>query len=186
MSIMLLACAALISPICKSSTVFRAIEDRPIRASYLITVADDFIVDIYHNGRAVPDSKRQMIEERYGATAERINIEVRKGDWLVFNVVNNRLRWGGAAYSAVSGCFAQNEFGFTSSLEDGHWSACDTPHDVDKFVTHRDYLTHQPARPISFVWADGNALMQQFAGDQWKGTSLWGNNRNTWIKVIVD
>jgi hypothetical protein len=36
-------------------------------AQYLYTVADDFIVEVYHNGERVP------------------------GDWLVFNVVNNRL-----------------------------------------------------------------------------------------------
>src|SRR3954469_20834310 len=64
-------------------------------ADRLFTVADDFIVDVYHNGVKVPDSKRTLLVERFGATAERIDIEVRRGDWLVFNVVNNRMRWGG-------------------------------------------------------------------------------------------
>src|SRR5438067_12701216 len=98
-SILLTVCATfLLSPISQKPAIPPQVtEDRTIRAAYLITVADDFIVDVLHNGRAVPDSKRQMIKERYGATADRINIEVRKGVWLVFNVVNNRLRWGGAA-----------------------------------------------------------------------------------------
>src|SRR6476646_5439873 len=73
-------------------------ETPPLRARYLITVADDFLVDVYRNGRAVPDAKRTLLDERFGATVERLDVEVRKGDWLVFNVVNNRMRWGGASY----------------------------------------------------------------------------------------
>src|SRR4051812_19071412 len=75
----------------------------PVLARTLIAVADDFIVDVYHNGVKVPDDRREMVEEVHGATVERIKLDVRKGDWLVFNVVNNRLRWGGASYFAVSG-----------------------------------------------------------------------------------
>ena len=72
-------------------------------ADRLFTVADDFIVDVYHNGVKVPDAKRTLLHEVFGATAERIDIEVREGDWVVFNVVNNRLRWGGASYFGVTG-----------------------------------------------------------------------------------
>src|SRR4051794_3180660 len=64
----------------------------------MFTVADDFIVDVYHNGLKVPDAKRTLLVEAFGATAERVDLKVRRGDWLVFNVVNNRLRWGGASY----------------------------------------------------------------------------------------
>ncbi len=188
MSTLLQLCAISFLSSFSSESAFRAqaVEPKPIRAAYVITVADDFIVDIYHNGRAVPDSKRQMLEERYGATAERINIEVRKGDWLVFNVVNNRMRWGGAYYFAAAGCFAANEFGFSSNLEDGNWCVCDTVHDAAKFILRREYLANQPAKAISTLWADGGAMMRQFAGDQWKGTPLWGSSRNTWIKVLVE
>src|SRR5438270_4723551 len=72
-------------------------------ADHLFTVADDFIIDIYHNGVKVPDRKRTLLEERFGATAERIEMAIRPGDWVVFNVVNNRLRWGGCAYFGVTG-----------------------------------------------------------------------------------
>jgi hypothetical protein len=51
----------------------------------------------------VPDSKRTLLVERFGTTAEWIDVDVKRGDWLVFNVVNNRMRWGGCSYVAVAG-----------------------------------------------------------------------------------
>ena len=72
-------------------------------ADTLITVADDFIVDVYHNGVLVPDDRRELIQEIHRATVERIKANVRQGDWLVFHVVNNKMRWGGASYFAVKG-----------------------------------------------------------------------------------
>ena len=159
---------------------------KTVRARYLITVADDFIVDVYHNGKCVPDARRQLLQERFGATAERIDIEVRQGDWLVFNVVNNRLRWGGASYFAVAGCFARDEFGFTSQRDTGTWSVCDTPGDVDRFITDKTYFAHRPAQPVERPWQDGDGLMRTFAGQSWSGAPLWGASKNTWIKVIID
>src|SRR5437762_10648520 len=82
-----------------------------LRAKYLITVTDDFIVNVYHNGKCVPLTRRTLLAEHFGATVERIDEGVKKGDWLVFNVVNNRLRWGGACYFGVAGCFDRDEFG---------------------------------------------------------------------------
>jgi hypothetical protein len=69
--------------------------ERAVAANYIITESDDFIVDIYHNGEVVPDSRRHMLSETFGATGERIDIQVHRGDWLVFHVVNDRFRWGG-------------------------------------------------------------------------------------------
>ncbi len=158
---------------------------RGIRAKYLITVADDFIVDVYHNGKYVPDSKRTLLLERFGATVERIDVEVRGGDWLVFNVVNDRLRWGGAYYFAAAGCFAQGEFGFVSSTETGDWSACDDPKDADRFIAKKSFLRHRPARAVSRPWHEGTPLMTAHAGAGWNGTPVWGASRNCWVKVIV-
>jgi hypothetical protein len=158
-----------------------------LRARYLITVADDFIVDVYLNGKAVPDSKRSLLQERFGATAERIDVAVKKGDWLVFHVVNDRLRWGGAYYFAAAGCFHENAFGFVSNLEDGNWSACDTPGDVERFIASRTYFQHRPAQRIAQPWGDGTAYMQQYAGSSWNGAPLWGGSgRSVWVKVQVE
>jgi hypothetical protein len=157
-----------------------------LRAKYLITVADDFIADAYRNGRPIPDARRQLLEERFGATVERIDTDVHKGDWLVFNVVNDRLRWGGAYYFAVAGCFAKDELGFVSRLDDGEWSACDTPADVDRFITRKTYFQQRAAQRINQPWGDGEGLIRQYAGGAWNGVPLWGASRNTWIKVIVE
>lgn len=157
-----------------------------LRANYVITVADDFVVEVYHNGKSVPESKRAMLNERFGATMERIDEPIHKGDWLVFHVVNNRLRWGGAYYFAVAGCFAKDEFGFTSTLDDGNWSACDTPRDADRFISDRRFFRHHAARAISQPWGDGINYMRTYAGNSWNGTPLWGASRSTWIKVIVE
>lgn len=161
-------------------------EPTPIRAKYLIVAADDFVVDVYHNGRAVPDAKRTLLREVFGATVEKIEIEVKAGDWLVFNVVNNRLRWGGASYFGVAGCFAPNEFGFVSQPDSGNWFACDTYKDVDWFIAEKNYFAHHLARPISTPWDQGDSLMKEYAGANWNGKPAWGTSRNTWIKVIVD
>src|ERR1043166_8249775 len=67
-------------------------------ADYLIAVADDFVVDVWHDGLRVPEARRTLLRERFGACTERIDVPVRAGDWLVFHVVNNRMRWGGARY----------------------------------------------------------------------------------------
>src|SRR4051794_10636228 len=72
-------------------------------ADRLFTVVDDFIVDVYHNGVKVPDARRTLLVELFGATAERLDVDVKQGDWPVFNVVNNRMRWGGCSYFAVTG-----------------------------------------------------------------------------------
>src|SRR5881409_3767995 len=110
-------------------------------AQYLYTVADDFIVDVYYNGERVPDARRNMLLERFGATVERIDVPVRKGDWLVFNVVNNRMRWGVAYYFATAGMKPdETTIGFTTELASGRWSCCDNPSNVGRFVSDREFL----------------------------------------------
>ncbi len=161
-------------------------QDDVVRAKYLITTTDDFIVDVYHNGKHVPDSKRVLENEIFGATVERINIQVHKGDWIVFNVVNNRMRWGGCAFFGAAGCFTNNEFGFVSKVEDGNWSACDSPADADAFISDPAYLRHRSVRRPEAVWDQGVARMKDHAGDRWNGDAIWGNSRNTWIKVNVE
>jgi hypothetical protein len=149
----------------------------------LLTVADDFIVDVYHNGVKVPDDRRELLEELHGATVERISVDVRPGDWLVFNVVNNRLRWGGASYFAVS---ARGDHGiaFATDPASDRWSACDDPALVAAFIADRDFLSARRARPIATPWTDGDSKMAHHA-DGWSGRPLWGESRNTWIKYVA-
>ena len=156
-----------------------------LRANYVIAVTDDMVVNVYLNGKAIPDSKRSLLADKYGASAEKMDIPVHKGDWIVFNIVNNRLRWGGAYYFAVAGCFEKDEFGFVSNLNTGDWSACDTTHDVDRFIAEKTYFQSHHAKAITRVWGDGDNMIRSFAGSSWQGTPLWGSSRNTWVKVIV-
>ncbi len=156
------------------------------RAKHLITVTDDFIVDAYHNGVQIPHGDRKLLLERFGATVERIKADVRQGDWLVFNVVNNRLRWGGVHYFAVAGWLAENEFGFVSELGSGRWSVCDDPGQTGRFIRERSFMSHNRAVAIKRPWGEGTKFMRRYAGKTWHGDPLWGRTRNTWVKVIVD
>ena len=156
-----------------------------VRAEEVITVADDFIVNIYHNGVRVPEEKRELLLDRFGATVERIDLNVRAGDWIVFHVVNNRLRWDGAYYFGVAGLFSRDHFGFVSELVSGNWSVCDDPAQVRQFITQKNYLRHNRAVPVERPWHEGTELMKKYAGETWPGTPIWGRERSTWIKVAV-
>jgi hypothetical protein len=169
------------------TTVHRGHEcsNSDLRADEVVTVADDFVVDVYLNGIRVPDDRRQMLAEIFGATAERIDVQVHRGDWLVFHVVNDRLRWGGCSYFAAAGILQPNEYGFISETNSGNWSACDDPAKAARFIGEKGYLQRNKAQPISRVWQDGTTHMKEFAGDAWSGVPLWGLSRDTWLKVIV-
>jgi hypothetical protein len=160
----------------------------PALATTVYAVVDDFIVEVYHNGQKLPDSQRQVANDVFGATSERISAIVREGDWLVFNVVNNRLRWNGVYYFAVVGIREDNTIGFVSELESGRWSVCDNPGDAPKFIGQRDYLASNPAQPVSKPWAHGDNMLKEFIrssppnGLVTPPQAVWGTNRNTWIK----
>ena len=155
------------------------------KANYLITVADDFVVEIYKNGERVPEAQRTLILERFGATAEKVSVAVRSGDWLVFQVVHDRLRWNGSKYFAVAGCLGENEFGFVSDPASADWSACDDPAKVGEFIRRRGAGTGHRARTIDVAWGEGDGYVKEFAGDQFSGTALWGGAPSTWIKYVA-
>jgi hypothetical protein len=152
-------------------------------ANSVYVVADDFVVDVYHNGEKVPDSKRTLLEDVYGATVEKVDIEVREGDWVVFNVVNNRLRWGGRSYFAAAGMKANLGVGFVSETQSGSWVTCDEPGQVAEFIAYPVGLV-RPARQIKEKWGQGDARMNGIT-DGWKGEAIWGDSRNTWIKYVA-
>jgi hypothetical protein len=66
----------------------------------------------------------------------------------------------------------------------GQWSCCDDPGKVARFISDRPYLSEERARPIEKPWAEGDELMSRIA-DGWTGKPLWGQTRNTWIKILV-
>ncbi|MDZ4289748.1 MAG: hypothetical protein U0984_17415, partial [Prosthecobacter sp.] len=154
-------------------------------ANSLITAADDFIVEAYLNGVKIPDSKRKLLDEIYGATVERIDIAIRPGDWLVFHIVHNRLRWDGARYFAVAGILGPNDFGFVSDPASAEWSACDEPARAAEFIHQRDYGTSKRARPITKLWDQGDSQMREHAGPGFPGKALWGGAASTWIKYVA-
>ena len=154
-----------------------------VMASTLVTATDDFIVDVYHNGVKLPDDRRVLVMDVFGATVERIRVDVRPGDWLVFNVVSNRIRWEGASYFAVSGR-GRSGPAFTTELESGRWSCCDDLNQVGEFIADRERFADHRALTPSRPWSDGDSLMEKYA-DGWKGQAVWGGSRNTWIKFVA-
>jgi hypothetical protein len=162
----------------------RAAARGEVMANRLVAVVDDFIVDVYHNGRRVPDAKRSLLVEVFGATVERIDVEVRQGDWLVFNVVNNRLRWGGVRYFAVAGIKEGSGTTFATEPTTGRWTRCDDPSQVAAFIADPRFLDDQLARGIERRWDQGDTLMNRHA-DGWHGSAIWGEGRNTWIRFVA-
>lgn len=142
-------------------------------------------MEVYKNGRHLPDEKRELLLERFGATAERITVPLRKGDWLVFHVVHNRIRWGGSKYFAVAGCLGENEHGFVSDPASQQWSVCDDPGKSADFIRHRDAGIEVRASAIANPWGEGDQYMREYAGESFVGKPLWGGAPSTWIKYVV-
>ena len=159
----------------------------PVVCNILYVSADDFVVDVFVNGKPLDDSKRKMMGERFGATSERMNVELHAGDWIVFNVVANRMRWGGSRYFAVEGMTDQGEPAFWTESDTGKWSFCDNPSDVERFIASPAYqATSRVVKITSHKWGEGDKTMKGLT-KQWKGEAIWasGASRNIWIKYGV-
>lgn len=163
----------------------QARHSKNLLAAHLITVTDDFVVEAYKNGIRIQDGQRKLLNEIHGATVERMNVQVRPGDWLVFHVVNNHLRWGGSKYFAVAGILGANDFGFVSDPASEAWSVCDDPDRVRDFIRRRDEGTDIRASPIAKPWEEGDEHIRQNAGAGFPGKSLWGGGASTWIKFVA-
>ncbi|HSI64114.1 MAG TPA: hypothetical protein VLE43_13385 [Candidatus Saccharimonadia bacterium] len=161
------------------------IQANALQARHLITVANDYIVEVYKNGKRIPDAQRELLEERFGATVERITVDVRKGDWLVFNVVHNRIRWGGSKYFAVAGRIDDTKIGFVSDPASQQWSVCDDPAKSAEFIRNRDAGIEVRAGAIANPWGEGDGYIRKFAGEGFSGKSLWGGAPSTWIKFVA-
>ena len=153
-------------------------------ATSVYTAADDFVVDVWRNGKRLPETSRRMVDETFGATAEQIEVEVKEGDWLVFSVVNNRYRWGGVAYFGAAGVDEAGRIAFESSPDGERWSYSDDPSEAHAFITrpgfHADRAALAPANP----WLGGDEKMRANVAE-WAGKPVWGRERLVWIKYVA-
>ena len=154
-------------------------------ADFICTVADDFVIDIYVNGELVPAEKRKLTGETYGAQAEQIDVPIHRGDWVVFAVANNRLRWGGSYFFGAAGMTKEKRLVFQSKLGDPRWTYTDDPASVSQFVRQRN-MRGRPVESVKVIWDQGHGQMKERTNKLWSGDPVWGASRLSWIKFIVD
>lgn len=157
---------------------------RNLRSDALVIVAKDFVTEIYHNGRRLQRHERRMVLDRFGATAEKAELEVRPGDWLVFHVANNRLRHGGSKYFGVTGLL-DGKVAFVSQADSEDWSSCDSPGAVHDFIHFREAGTESRVVEIPKPWFEGGKFMKKYSGHDFAGDAIWGTTSSTWIKYQV-
>jgi hypothetical protein len=162
-----------------------AVRGAPAVATSIHIVADDFVTGIYHNGKPVPNSDRKLLAEIYGAQVERVTLELKPGDWVVFNVANNHLRWHGAYYFAAAFLSDQDKLVYPSEFRSGNWSSCDDVKEVAAFISDRDHLRDHKPQPVEKPWDRGDHEISKIEG--WNGQAMWGEptSASTWIKFIV-
>lgn len=162
-----------------------AVRGAPALANSIYIVADDFVTKIYHNGKPVPNSDRKLAAEIYGAQIERVTLQLKPGDWIVFNVANNHLRWNGAYYFAAAFLTDQDKLVYGSDLRSGNWSACDDEKEVAAYISERDHYKDHKPQPVSTPWDRGDQEISKI--QNWNGQGIWGDptSASTWIKFIV-
>jgi len=153
-------------------------------ASEMVIVADDFVVDVWVNGKQLPQAARTMLAETHGAITERISVDLDPGDWVVFHVVANRLRWGGASYFGVYATALDDSHAFSSTTK-GNWSYCDDVTQVSAFIAERDTGADRLARAPQKPWHAAPRLWRSHIGRRFPGEPVWGAAPSTWIKCIV-
>ena len=154
-------------------------------ADFICTVTDDFVIDIYVNGELVPAEKRKLTGETFGAQAEQIDVPIHRGDWVVFAVTNNRLRWGGSYFFGAAGMTKEKRLVFQSKLGDPRWTYTDDPASVLQFVRQRN-MRGRPVESPKVIWDRGQGQMKERTNNLWSGDPVWGAARLSWIKFIVD
>jgi len=161
-------------------------EPGPVIAHKIGIAANDFVVDVWHNGKLVPDKQRNMVADRFGAATEEITLDLREGDWLVFNPVNNRLRWNGAKFFGVAGMTTNKTVAFVSTAKDGRWTYMEDKNRLTQFINERDYVGN-PVFKIekNQAWSEGPGYMNFVMNTNWTGEPVWGQSRNTYIKFVA-
>ncbi len=160
-------------------------EPPSVLADWVTMVAKDFVVEVYKNGERVPDRDRQLLLDQFGACSERLNVGVKAGDWLVFHVVANRMRHHGSKCFLAAGCLDSGGFGFVTHPDNEAWSVCDNPAEVASFIEKRDSGATVRPSGIRNVWEEGLDHMREFAGADFGGEPVWGEESSTWIKFIA-
>ncbi|QOV92187.1 hypothetical protein [Humisphaera borealis] len=155
-------------------------------ATSIMIVADDFVADIFHNGKLVPADRRSLRAEIFGAQVEKVTLTLKPGDWVVFNVVNNRLRWKGSYYFAAAAMTGDGTPVYCSDLRSGNWSACDDLSKAQRFIDDPDFLRDRKAEAVRKKWGDGDKLIRKNCPG-FDGEAIWGapDSRSTWIKFVV-
>jgi hypothetical protein len=158
---------------------------RTVVADRLQLVADDFVVDVYVNGKLLPAECRKLQGDVYGAQVERVDVELHEGDSVVFNVANNQLRWKGARYFACAGLLGdETHVAFVSETRSGRWLACDDLAQIARFVAEPDFGSDTKAQAIANPWNQGDKRMHERV-PTWNGEAVWGSGHSTWIKYVV-
>lgn len=152
-------------------------------AQELYIVADGVVAEIYLNGKPLPLEVRGIMNEVDGVTAEKVDVYIHEGDWLVFHVVTNRLRRERGSYFAVAG-ERPGSPGFVSNLTTGGWRSNDDPAQAAAFIDDPQ-VGARGVRPIEKKWAGGDALMKDLLHHEWNGSAVWGEAPSTWIKDVA-
>ena len=148
-------------------------------------VAKDFVVEVYRNGVRISDTERSLLLDRFGATAEKIKVSLRPGDWIVFHVVSNRIRHEGAKYFAAGGIGRHGKMSFVSDQNSPQWSVCDDAARARLFISEREAGTEARAVPIANEWDEGGQYSREFIDENFTGAPIWGASPSTWIKYVV-
>jgi hypothetical protein len=157
---------------------------QPLVATRLITASDEFVADVYVNGRPVPQGNRHLLAEVYGAQAERVTVELREGDWVVFHVVNKGLRWDGQSYFGTAALTTDGRVVFTTERRSSRWSACDDPSAVPAFLADPTAGANVPAVAPEHVWTLGDGMLRDYV-PRWAGQPIWGRSHSTWLKCTI-
>ena len=183
LTVILAACCAGASPVLSSQP--QLLPHPPRVADSLLIAADDFVTDVYLNGKRLPNRDYDLLVENFGATMMQVHVSIYPGDWLVFNVSNDRFRWGGASGLAVAGLL-RGHTSFTSQINSPLWCSCVNLAQVPAFIANRNSLMARPVvrprNPYRWVWNSVNGKCN-FKN----GKIIWAKGRraNVWIKYRV-
>lgn len=169
----------------KTGRHYGRVGPRPIIADSLLLAADDFVMNVYLDGKKIPSRYYSLLSENFGATFMRVRVAVHAGDWLVFNVANDRFRWGGSAGLAVAGLY-HGQTVFVSRANSPRWRSCSKISHVPAFIAQRESYNEQPAviPRVPYDWTRDSVKSKC---DFKRGQVIWasGNAVNVWLKYRV-